>query len=108
MPADRNPCGPSAFTDRLKLARAWSDYYGRPVHVGEFGCYTSVDPQSRARFLTAFRQALDGQKLGWAIWDWSASFCYWDKTNNQSMPGLRAALFGQSTRGISRKDAGAH
>ena len=84
--------------DKLKLARAWSDYYGRPVHVSEFGCYTTADPQSRARFLAAFRHALDGQKLGWAMWDWSAAFRYWDKKNNQPMPGLHEALFGNSTR----------
>ena len=98
LPADRNPCGPSAFADKLKLAHAWSDYYGRPVHVGEFGCYTIADPQSRARFTAAFRQALDGQKLGWALWDWSAAFCYWDKKNNQPMPGLHEALFGNPIR----------
>ena len=39
-------------------------YYGRPGHVGEFGGYTTADPQSRARFTAAFRHALDGQKLG--------------------------------------------
>ncbi len=105
LPTDRNPCGPSAFTGKLKLARAWSDYYGRPVHVGEFGCYSTVDPQSRARFLAAFRQALDEQKLGWALWDWSAAFRYWDKKNNRPLPGLHEALFGNSTREISRKDA---
>jgi len=97
LPADRNPCGPSAFTGKLKLARAWSDYYGRPVHVGEFGCYSNADPQSRARFLAAFRKALEEQKLGWALWDWSAAFRYWDKKNNQPLPGLREALFGNSS-----------
>ena len=84
-----------AFADKLKFARAWSDYYGRPVHIGEFGCYVNADPESRARFLAAFRQALDEQKLGWAMWDWSANFRYWDKQKNQPMPGVRAALFGK-------------
>ena len=98
LPAGQNPCGPAAFGDRLKLARAWSDYYGRPVHVGEFGCYTNADPASRVRFLAAFRRELDGQKLGWAMWDWSAGFRYWDGENNQPVPGLREALFGKSTR----------
>ncbi len=73
-------------------------YYGRPGHVGEFGGYTTADPQSRARFTAAFRHALDGQKLGWAMWDWSAAFRYWDKKNNQPMPGLHEALFVNSTR----------
>jgi endoglucanase len=94
-PTAKNPCGPKAFEDRLKLARAWSDYYGRPVHVGEFGCYTTADPESRARFYAAFRRALDQEQLGWAMWDWSAGFRYWDKKNNRSMPGMREALFGK-------------
>jgi endoglucanase len=35
----------------------------------------------------------DENKLGWAIWDWSAGFRYWDKAKNQPMPGMREALF---------------
>jgi endoglucanase len=95
LPADQNPSSPLAFEDKLKFARAWSDYYGRPVHIGEFGCYVKADPESRARFYAAFRRALDEQQLGWAIWDWSANFRYWDKKNNQPMPGMREALFGK-------------
>jgi endoglucanase len=96
LPAETNPSGPAAFEEKVKQARAWSDYYGRPVHFGEFGCFTKADPESRANFYTAFRRALDGQQLGWAIWDWSAGFRYWDKTNNRPMPGMREALFGKA------------
>ncbi len=96
LPTEKNPSSPTAFEQRMKLARDWSDYYGRPVHVGEFGCYTMADPESRARFHGAFRRVLDEQKLGWALWDWSAGFRYWDKKMNQPMPGLRDALFGKS------------
>jgi len=94
LPAEKNPSSPIAFEGKIKLAREWSDYYGRPVHIGEFGCYTKADPASRARFYAAFRHALDREKLDWAIWDWSAGFCYWDKKNNRPMPGMREALFG--------------
>jgi len=96
LPSAQNPCGPSAFTDKLKYVRAWSDYYGRPVHIGEFGAYTKADPQSRANFYAAFRRAAEQEKLGWCIWDWSAGFRYWDKQNDRPMPGMRAALFGKS------------
>lgn len=95
LPAEKNPSSPAAFTSRLAFARAWSDHYGRPVHVGEFGCYTRADPESRARYYAAVRRALDEQKLGWAIWDWNANFRYWDKKHQQPMPGMRAALFGK-------------
>jgi len=94
LPAGTNPSGPAAFEEKIRQARAWSDYYGRPVHCGEFGCYTKADPESRANFYNALRRALDGQKIGWAIWDWSAGFRYWDKKNNRPMPEMREALFG--------------
>ncbi|HEY4984242.1 MAG TPA: glycoside hydrolase family 5 protein [Verrucomicrobiae bacterium] len=95
LPTEKNPSGPSAFTDKLKFVRAWSDYYGRPVHLGEFGCFTRADTESRANFYAAFRRAADELKIGWAIWDWSAGFRYWDKRRNQPMPGMREALFGK-------------
>jgi endoglucanase len=94
LPARQNPSSPSAFAGKLALARAWSDYYGRPIHVGEFGAYTKADQTSRANFYTAFRRACRENKLGWAIWDWSSGFRYWDKEKKQPMPGMRKALFG--------------
>ncbi|MDE3068657.1 MAG: glycoside hydrolase family 5 protein [Verrucomicrobiota bacterium] len=95
LPADKNPCSPLAFEGKLKYCRAWSDYYGRPVHIGEFGCFTTADPASRARFYGAFRRAAEQERLGWAIWDWNAGFRYWDRQNHRPMPGLREALFGK-------------
>jgi endoglucanase len=96
LPTPQNPSGAAAFEGRMKLARAWSDHYGRPIHVGEFGCYTKADADSRARFHAAFRRVLDEQKLGWALWDWSAGFRYWDKKTGEPMPGLQHALFGKT------------
>ena len=95
LPTKKNPSSPIAFEGKLKYARAWSRYYGRPIHLGEFGCFTKADPVSRANFYAAFRHALDKNKIGWAIWDWSAGFRYWNKENNQPEPGMRAALFGR-------------
>lgn len=51
LPAAQNPSSPRAFTAKLKYIRAWSDYYGRPVHLGEFGAYTKADEQSRRIFI---------------------------------------------------------
>ncbi|MGH8024693.1 MAG: glycoside hydrolase family 5 protein, partial [Limisphaerales bacterium] len=94
LPADKNPCSATAFEGQLKYAREWSDYYGRPIHLGEFGCFTTADPASRARLYAAYRKALGRDKIGWAIWDWSAGFRYWNKAKNRPMPGMHAALFG--------------
>jgi endoglucanase len=96
LPTAQNPSSPLAFADKLKYVRAWSDFYGRPVHIGEFGAYVKADGKSRANFYSAFRRAAEQEQLGWAIWDWSANFRYWDKKNGLPMPGMREALFGKS------------
>ena len=95
LPTDKNPSSPLAFENKFKFLRAWSDYYGYPVHIGEFGCYIKADPASRARFYSAFRRAAERQRLGWAIWDWSANFRYWDKQTGKPAPGMHEALFGE-------------
>jgi endoglucanase len=91
--AETNPCSPIAFVPKIQHARAWSEEFGRPVHLGEFGAYTKADQASRARFYGAFRQALDAAGIGWAIWDWKSGFNYWDTKAHRPLPGMREALF---------------
>jgi endoglucanase len=94
LPTEKNPSSPLAFTGKLKYAHAWSDFYGRPVHLGEFGAYIKADEPSRAHFYAAMRRVAEQENIGWCIWDWSANFRYWDKKTNAPVPGLHAALFG--------------
>ena len=96
LPTEQNPSSPVAFREKFEYLRAWSDYYGRPIHLGEFGAYTKADEQSRANFYSAFRRAAEQNGIGWCIWDWSAGFRYWDKPNHRPMPGMREALFGKT------------
>jgi endoglucanase len=93
LPTEQNPSSPRVFAGKLRLAREWSDYYGRPVHVGEFGCYTSADAKSRSKYYAEFRRACEEQHIGWALWDWKAGFRYWDEKREQPMTGMREALF---------------
>jgi endoglucanase len=95
LPTEKNPSSPSAFTGKLALARAWSDYYGRPIHVGEFGAYSTADRESRVHFYAAFRRACDENKLGWAMWDWNSGFRYWDEGKKEPVAGMREAMFGK-------------
>ena len=95
LPAAQNPSGPSAFVPALKLARQWSDYYGRPVHYGEFGAYVKADPVSRARYCADFRRACEAEGMGWAMWDWSQGFRFWDRKTQAPAPGMAEALFGK-------------
>ncbi len=93
LPTEKNPSSPASFRSAIKQAKEWSDYYGRPMHMGEFGCYTQADAASRGRFHTEFRKALDEAGMGWALWDWKAGFKYWDGKTGQPAPGIREALF---------------
>ncbi len=95
LPTEKNPSSPLAFEAKLKYVHDWSDHYGRPVHLGEFGAFTKGDESSRANFYSAFRRAAENDELGWCIWDWSAGFRYWDKKNHAPMPGMHDALFGK-------------
>jgi endoglucanase len=96
LPTDQNPSSAAAFADKLKYVHAWSDYYGRPVHLGEFGAIIKADPISRAHFYEAFRRTAEQEHLGWCIWDWSANFQYWDKARHAPRPGMHEALFGST------------
>jgi endoglucanase len=95
LPTAQNPSSPAAFTGKLKYIRAWSDYYGRPIHLGEFGAYIKADQASRANFYGAFRHAAEQEHIGWAVWDWKTNFRYWDEKNDQPLPGMHEALFGK-------------
>jgi hypothetical protein len=93
LPTAQNPSGKAAFVGSLELARTWSDYYGRPVHMGEFGAYELADATSRANFYRDMRETLDRLGIGWAVWDWKAGFKYWNGPLNQPAPGMPGALF---------------
>jgi len=95
MPSAKNPSSPRAFATKLRTAREWGEQQDRPIHVGEFGCYTRADPESRARYYAEFRRAAEQEGIGWAIWDWKAGFRYWDEKQNQPAQGMREALFGR-------------
>ena len=93
LPTHWNPCSLVALGKPLRLAKAWSDYYGRPVHIGEWGCIATAPAPSRASYYKGLRILLEETDLPWAIWDWAAHFRYWDQTKERPLPGLRPALF---------------
>jgi endoglucanase len=96
-PSTSNPSSPLAFQGALYQAKEWSEYYGRPVHIGEFGCYTKADPASRANYYRSFREVAEKAEIGWAIWDWKAGFHYWNAKTGKPEPGMHDALFGRSS-----------
>ena len=106
LPRESNPCSPRVIQAAVDQVKEWSDYYGRPVYLGEFGAYTTADPASRAHYYHAFREALEAAGIGWALWDWKAGFRYWNEKTNQPEPGMREALFGRDRAGKNPERSG--
>ena len=102
QPYATNPSGPLAFLSAIEEAREWSEYYGRPIHIGEFGCFTTADPTSRVNYYRTFREAAERAGMGWAIWDWKAGFRYWNEKAKRAEPGMHEALFGSVSKPKSR------
>jgi endoglucanase len=96
LPAELNPSSLLDAGDRLRRVRQWADHFGRPVHVGEFGCYETAEAASRLRFLGQLRELMDALGLGWAMWDWKAGFHY-QLNGRPDPPGIREALFPSPT-----------
>jgi len=90
LPTDRNPCSANAIRELLDLARQWSDHFGRPVHLGEFGSHDTGDQASRQRYAHDVRILAEARGIPWSLWDWKATFGYWDTKANQPLfrPGL--------------------
>jgi endoglucanase len=93
LPTAQNPCSSAAITHWLDEAVAWQNYFGRPVHLGEFGTDINGDADSRERYARDVRIAAEARKLPWTLWDWKAGFAYWDTASNK--PLLKEALFGK-------------
>ncbi len=94
-PSDENPCSIAAIAAELKLAGDWGRHWNRPIYLGEFGAFVEVDQPSRSRYCEAVRRECERQGIGWCLWDWKATFNYWDRPSQQPLPGMHDALFGK-------------
>ena len=88
---------PVAFRAALEQAREWSEYYGRPVHIGEFGCLPTADPEPRA-LITTRRSAKPPSKLGSAGLSGTGRPASTTGTSRPAAPsrGCAQALFGKA------------
>ncbi|MCX6867494.1 MAG: cellulase family glycosylhydrolase, partial [Verrucomicrobia bacterium] len=91
LPGEQNPCSARVIRETLDAARAWSLHFGRPIHLGEFGCHFPADHASRARYLRDVRTLAEARNIPWTLWEWKAGFGYWNTPNNQ--PRFRNSLF---------------
>ena len=91
LPTAQNPCSARPVTEALDSASDWSRYFGRPIHLGEFGAHNVGDPASRSRFLRDVRTLAEARHIPWTLWEWKANFGYWDPSSNT--PRFRNSLF---------------
>lgn len=93
LPTAENPCSVKTIERIFDEAVAWSEHFGRPIHLGEFGSNRLADPASRSRYSRDVRITAEARHLPWVLWEWKAGFGYWDPETKQ--PLLREALFGK-------------
>ncbi|MGB6222768.1 glycoside hydrolase family 5 protein [Haloferula sp.] len=84
---------PLLYEQELDDAVAWSKHFGRPVHLGEFGAYSTADIESRRRYARALRKAAEARGIPWCWWEWKAGFGCWDGEKNE--PILIRELMGE-------------
>jgi endoglucanase len=60
---------------RIDLAVAWAAQRHVPLWCGEFGVFRMYAPApDRARWVADMRKTLEGDGIGWDMWDYQASF----------------------------------
>ena len=91
LPSAGNPSSIDPVERTMKEAREWSNHFGRPVHLGEFGAHQTGDDTSRARYLRDVRKVCEQLKIPWTMWEWKAGFGYWDPQAGKAR--FREALF---------------
>jgi len=63
-----------------------------PIHVGEFGAYSTADLESRKRWTTFLARWFEGKDLSWAYWEFSAGFGIYNPTTKVINTTLSNAL----------------
>lgn len=63
-----------------------------PIHIGEFGAYSTADMDSRARWTTYLTRYFESQNFSWAYWEYSAGFGIYDPANQTFHTELVDAL----------------
>ncbi len=72
----------------LDLAKAWSDKYGLPVHLGEFGVLHTAQMEDRANWTRAVRTGCESRGISWSYWELNRNF----GISEPDRPALRQPL----------------
>lgn len=63
-----------------------------PVHIGEFGAFSTADLDSRVKWTNFLARWFEEQGFSWAYWEFSAGFGIYDPSTGQYLQELADAL----------------
>ena len=58
----------------LDFCKRWSDSYGRPLNMGEYGCMNTADLDSRCRYIGFMREASEKRGFSSHLWGYREPF----------------------------------
>ncbi len=79
--------------NEFSYALQFSEENNIPIHVGEFGAYSTADEDSRERWTTFLARWFEEQNLSWAYWEFSAGFGIYNPATKTFNTSLIDALF---------------
>ncbi len=59
----------AAINQLFAAVKAWGEHYEVPVNLGEFGCSTQADADSRCNWIQAMMNAINSNGLSYFYWD---------------------------------------
>ncbi|MBL8330140.1 MAG: cellulase family glycosylhydrolase [Rubrivivax sp.] len=82
--------GPQRIAGELRQAGDWARRHGAKLVCNEFGVLrAAADPASRYRWITDVRQALEQERIGWTLWDYTDIFGITHESNQPDRRGAR-------------------
>ncbi len=81
-----------AIIDEFGFTQQFAEEHNIPVHVGEFGAYSTADMDSRVRWTTFMARWSEEQNYSWAYWEFSAGFGIYNPSTGQYITPLVDAL----------------
>lgn len=78
--------------NEFSFTKQFAAEHNLPVHVGEFGAYSTADMASRVRWTNFLARWFEEQDFSWAYWEFSAGFGIYNPNNGQFYTSLVDAL----------------
>lgn len=81
-----------AVASEFNYAIHFSETNHIPIHVGEFGAFSTADMASRSRWTNFLARWFEEQNFSWAYWEFSAGFGIYDPATDEYNNALVDAL----------------